>query len=212
MAVRLLHNHALSHHNPAADSSVKMVFEPQPQPRIVAALNEKTVTQASTACTAVGAALYCASVPLLGTWGPLQMLNRGQCIPQCIPACQLMLLRYHQPLQIAVGYNHTVAVASDGGVWTWGFGGYGRLGHKVQQVRTLTFWSDSVAAECLAGTKCRRLGHKVQQVGPRLAAWHGWRCMMVPAAANLQSLREPWQIFQLNDLEGSSSSWHCLHL
>lgn len=62
---------------PAADSSVKMVFEPQPQPRIVAALNEKTVTQASTACTAVGAALCCASVPLLGTWGPLQMLNRG---------------------------------------------------------------------------------------------------------------------------------------
>lgn len=63
----------------AADSSVKMVFEPQPQPRIIAALAEKTVTQ------------------------------------------------------VAVGYNHTIAVASDGGVWTWGFGGYGRLGHKVQQ-------------------------------------------------------------------------------
>lgn len=30
---------------PAADSSVKMVFEPQPQPRIIAALAEKTVTQ-----------------------------------------------------------------------------------------------------------------------------------------------------------------------
>lgn len=38
-------------------------------------------------------------------------------------------------LQLAVGYNHTIAVASDGGVWTWGFGGYGRLGHKVQQAR-----------------------------------------------------------------------------
>lgn len=24
-------------------------------------------------------------------------------------------------------------MCSDGGVWTWGFGGYGRLGHKVQQ-------------------------------------------------------------------------------
>ena len=33
-----------------------------------------------------------------------------------------------------MGYNHTIAVANDGGVWTWGFGGYGRLGHKVQQV------------------------------------------------------------------------------
>ena len=37
--------------------------------------------------------------------------------------------------QIAVGYNHSIAVANDGGVWTWGNGGYGRLGHKVQQVR-----------------------------------------------------------------------------
>ena len=36
--------------------------------------------------------------------------------------------------QVAVGHNHTIAVCSDGGVWTWGFGGYGRLGHKVQQV------------------------------------------------------------------------------
>lgn len=38
----------------------------------------------------------------------------------------------HHP-QVACGYNHTIAVCSDGGVWTWGFGGYGRLGHKVQQ-------------------------------------------------------------------------------
>eukprot|EP00887_Chlorella_sp_A99_P000240 scaffold13.g240.t1 len=61
-----------------ADSSVKMVFEPNPVPRIVGALAEKTVTR------------------------------------------------------VACGQNHTIAVCSDGGVWTWGFGGYGRLGHKVQ--------------------------------------------------------------------------------
>ncbi|KAI3430646.1 hypothetical protein D9Q98_005239 [Chlorella vulgaris] len=71
--------HDTDHSYNAADSSVKMVFEPQPQPRLIASLAEKTVTQ------------------------------------------------------VACGYNHTIAVCSDGGVWTWGFGGYGRLGHKVQQ-------------------------------------------------------------------------------
>lgn len=35
--------------------------------------------------------------------------------------------------RVACGHNHTVALCSDGGVWTWGFGGFGRLGHKVQQ-------------------------------------------------------------------------------
>jgi alpha-tubulin suppressor-like RCC1 family protein len=35
--------------------------------------------------------------------------------------------------RLACGHNHSVAVCSDGGVWTWGFGGYGRLGHRVQQ-------------------------------------------------------------------------------
>ena len=56
-----------------------MVFEPQPTPRLIVALNEKAVTR------------------------------------------------------VACGYNHTVAVCSDGGCWTWGDGGYGRLGHRVQQ-------------------------------------------------------------------------------
>ena len=56
-----------------------MVFDPQPEPTKIAALEGKTVTQ------------------------------------------------------VACGHNHTICVCSDGGVWSWGFGGYGRLGHKVQQ-------------------------------------------------------------------------------
>ncbi|KAL6766701.1 hypothetical protein ACKKBG_A37020 [Auxenochlorella protothecoides x Auxenochlorella symbiontica] len=63
----------------AADSSVKIVFQPQYTPKLITALAEKDVTR------------------------------------------------------LACGQNHSVAVASDGGVWTWGFGGYGRLGHRVQQ-------------------------------------------------------------------------------
>ncbi|CAM8915943.1 unnamed protein product [Rhodiola kirilowii] len=35
--------------------------------------------------------------------------------------------------KVACGTNHTVAVDSKGFVYTWGFGGYGRLGHREQK-------------------------------------------------------------------------------
>ena len=71
--------HGEDHQYNASDSSVKMVFEAQPVPRIIRALEDKVVTR------------------------------------------------------VACGNNHTVCVCADGGVWTWGCGDYGRLGHKVQQ-------------------------------------------------------------------------------
>lgn len=33
--------------------------------------------------------------------------------------------------KIACGTNHCVALSDTGEVYTWGFGGYGRLGHRV---------------------------------------------------------------------------------
>ncbi|WCJ35135.1 Regulator of chromosome condensation (RCC1) family protein [Euphorbia peplus] len=36
-------------------------------------------------------------------------------------------------VKVACGSNHTVAVDSNGYVYTWGFGGYGRLGHREQK-------------------------------------------------------------------------------
>ncbi|KAK3004394.1 hypothetical protein RJ639_019231 [Escallonia herrerae] len=36
-------------------------------------------------------------------------------------------------VKIACGANHSVAVDSNGYVYTWGFGGYGRLGHREQK-------------------------------------------------------------------------------
>lgn len=35
--------------------------------------------------------------------------------------------------QVACGTNHSVALDADGKVWSWGFGGYGRLGHRLQK-------------------------------------------------------------------------------
>lgn len=36
-------------------------------------------------------------------------------------------------VQVACGTNHTLALDAEGKVWSWGFGGYGRLGHKTPQ-------------------------------------------------------------------------------
>ncbi|XP_047328167.1 protein RCC2 homolog [Impatiens glandulifera] len=36
-------------------------------------------------------------------------------------------------VKVACGNNHTVAVDKNGYVYTWGFGGYGRLGHREQK-------------------------------------------------------------------------------
>ncbi|OYT93701.1 MAG: hypothetical protein CFE43_03000 [Burkholderiales bacterium PBB3] len=33
------------------------------------------------------------------------------------------------PQRVAVGYNHTLAITSDGALWTWGDNGYGQLGN-----------------------------------------------------------------------------------
>ncbi|KAL3683383.1 hypothetical protein R1sor_001405 [Riccia sorocarpa] len=63
----------------AKEASVRLVYEPQPRPRAIAALADKNITKA------------------------------------------------------ACGNNHTVAVDSEGMVYTWGFGGHGRLGHKEQK-------------------------------------------------------------------------------
>jgi hypothetical protein len=32
-------------------------------------------------------------------------------------------------VDVACGAQHTIALAEDGNIFTWGFGGYGRLGH-----------------------------------------------------------------------------------
>ncbi|GAB4839442.1 hypothetical protein Ancab_028964 [Ancistrocladus abbreviatus] len=61
------------------DSSVRLVYEPQPRPKAITSLAVETI------------------------------------------------------VKVACGTNHTVAVDSNGYVYTWGFGGYGRLGHREQK-------------------------------------------------------------------------------
>lgn len=63
----------------AKDSSVKLMYAPEPKPKLIKDLAEVTITK------------------------------------------------------VACGHNHTVALDDQGGAYSWGNGGYGRLGHEVQQ-------------------------------------------------------------------------------
>ena len=50
--------------------------------------------------------------------------------PQPLP---IAALAGRKITKVASGHNHTIAVDDQGKFHTWGFGGYGRLGHKVQK-------------------------------------------------------------------------------
>ncbi|KAF9582339.1 hypothetical protein BGW38_000324, partial [Lunasporangiospora selenospora] len=62
----------------------------------------------------------------------LQQSNRLVHAPQTSPVF-VGGLKDKTITQVACGVNHTLALDSDGIVYSWGFGGYGRLGHTKQE-------------------------------------------------------------------------------
>jgi len=85
-------------------------------------------------------ALYSAGLPQYGQLGhgsdheynmkegSVKLAYQPQPSPRAIAA-----LSDKKIIRVACGHNHTICVDSVGKVYTWGFGGYGRLGHKVQK-------------------------------------------------------------------------------
>ncbi len=41
-------------------------------------------------------------------------------------------------LAVAAGHNHCLCYDNEGGCYSWGFGGYGRLGHRVREPARVT--------------------------------------------------------------------------
>ncbi|CAM8901821.1 unnamed protein product [Rhodiola kirilowii] len=90
--------------------------------------------------TAEGASILTAGLPQYGQLGhgtdnehntkdsSVKLAYEAQPRPKAIAA-----LSETTVTKVACGTNHTVAVDSKGFVYTWGFGGYGRLGHREQK-------------------------------------------------------------------------------
>jgi len=60
----------------------------------------------------------------------IKIMHEPQGVPRVVPRIA------GHVVNVACGPKHTVAVTREGACYTWGTGGYGRLGHKVQQVRS----------------------------------------------------------------------------
>eukprot|EP00245_Coleochaete_scutata_P005890 TRINITY_DN1986_c0_g1_i1.p1 TRINITY_DN1986_c0_g1~~TRINITY_DN1986_c0_g1_i1.p1 ORF type:complete len:496 (-),score=119.88 TRINITY_DN1986_c0_g1_i1:650-2137(-) len=60
--------------------------------------------------------------------GSVQLMYEAQPSPRAIGA-----LSHKNIVKVSCGNNHSVAVDAEGFVYSWGFGGHGRLGHKEQK-------------------------------------------------------------------------------
>jgi hypothetical protein len=65
-------------------------------------------------------------------------------------------------LTIACGFCHSMAVTEEGGLWSWGRGYAGRLGHNDQGDRMVP---TRVATERFGGAKVPRLSRPTADVG-----------------------------------------------
>jgi alpha-tubulin suppressor-like RCC1 family protein len=66
-------------------------------------------------------------VGVVGWWAHARRLARYRCVRLLHPSHCISC----QPLHALAGAAHSVALDSAGSVWTWGTGGYGRLGHAA---------------------------------------------------------------------------------
>ncbi|KAL3142373.1 hypothetical protein ABBQ38_002709 [Trebouxia sp. C0009 RCD-2024] len=117
--------HNTDHEYNAKDSSVKLMYQAQPQPRQIQALAHNTVTT------------------------------------------------------VACGQNHTLALTKEGQAFTWGNGGYGRLGHVKQQdefkPRNVETFSQRVPVAPDMAACSTTASFCVVQVGPQVYAWGKWK-------------------------------------
>ena len=105
----------------SSESSLKMYFQPQPAPRMIAALADKKV------------------------------------------------------LKIASGNNHSLALDGDGHLYSWGFGGYGRLGHNIQRdefaPRRIEFFENRLALPLDCKIACGGMFSFATIKGGQLYVW-----------------------------------------
>jgi len=69
-------------------------------------------------------------------WGGQGLLGHGDVQLQLLPK-KIEAFAGQRVVAVSAGLNHSIAITADGGVWSWGSGGFGRLGHGDEQNQLL---------------------------------------------------------------------------
>ncbi|KAL9229193.1 hypothetical protein vseg_004686 [Gypsophila vaccaria] len=123
-------------------------------------------------------------------------------------------------VKVACGTNHTVAVDSNGFVYTWGFGGYGRLGHREQKdefsPRRVDVFSrhnvlppDAVVSAGAVNSACTAAGGQLYMWGKIKSTGDDWmypKPLMDLSGWNLRCM-DSGNMFQFVGADSSCISW-----
>ncbi|KAK1325497.1 hypothetical protein QJS10_CPA01g02284 [Acorus calamus] len=129
-------------HGQLGSGSTKNEIEPSPVPCLVSEVTNVVCGGDFTVwLTSVeGSSIMTAGLPQYGQLGhgtdneynakdsSVKLVHEPQPRPRAISTLSSKTI-----VKVACGTNHTVAVDSGGFVYTWGYGGYGRLGHREQK-------------------------------------------------------------------------------
>ncbi|OAY68344.1 Protein RCC2 [Ananas comosus] len=132
----------MNKHGQLGTGSVKNEIEPSPLPCLVSEVTNAVCGADFTVwlSSVEGSSILTAGLPQYGQLGhgtdneynakdsSVKLAYEPQPRPRAIATFSEKTV-----VKVACGTNHTVAVDSNGFVYTWGFGGYGRLGHREQK-------------------------------------------------------------------------------
>ena len=77
-------------------------------------------------------------------------LGHGDTQDQLLPK-RIEALVGRRVVAVSAGYVHSLALTADGAVWSWGYGGWGRLGHGDQQDQLLPKKVEALAGQRAIG-------------------------------------------------------------
>jgi len=115
------------------------------QPKQIALLSKEIVTK----CTAAyGHTLCITATGALYSWGSGHgLLGLSDARPRLTPTA-VELLKGVEIIDIACGYDHSLALNSVGNVYSWGNGGYGQLGQVSKEATRAALRERVALNEC----------------------------------------------------------------